>query len=101
MGPALGATGFIGTSASGSVQTGQTPHTLIAYCDRLILKAKYGGTDEVHTLSSNATRTPSEVHSASQPPNDFAEVMTSGQETLYVCSCTLSTTHPGFSWLKS
>src|ERR1700681_1578386 len=60
------------TSASGCVPTGPATHTLIAYCDRLILKAKDGGTDEVHTLSSSATLTPSEVHSASQRPNDFA-----------------------------
>src|SRR2546429_9954776 len=73
------------TSASGSVPTGPTTHTLIAYCDRLILKAKDDGTDEVHTLSSNATLTPSEVHSVCQTPNDLAEVTTSGQEIPYVC----------------
>jgi hypothetical protein len=88
-------------SASGGVPTGPTTHTRIAYCDRLISKAEDGGTDEAHTLASSATVTPSGVHSASQCPNDCAEAPTSGQETLYVCSCTLSTTHPGFSWRKS
>jgi hypothetical protein len=69
------------TSASGCVPTGPTTHTLIAYCDRL-WEATDGGADDVHTLSSNATLTPRGVHSASQRPNDCAEVTTSGEETL-------------------
>jgi hypothetical protein len=47
----LGAAGVHRTSASGCVPTGPTTHTLIAYCDMLILKAKNGRAVEVHTVS--------------------------------------------------
>jgi hypothetical protein len=90
-----------GTSLIGCVPTGPTTHTLIAYWDRLILKAKDGGTEALHTLSPNATLNPSGVHSVSQRPKDCAEVTAPGHEMIYACSCTASTTHPRFSWLKS
>jgi hypothetical protein len=47
----LGAAGVHRTSASGCVPTGPTTHTLIAYCDMLILKAKNGRAVVEHTVS--------------------------------------------------
>jgi hypothetical protein len=70
------------TGASGCVPTGPTTHTLIAYCDKLILNTEEGGADDVHMPCANATLTPSEVHSVSQRPGDCAEVLSSGQEKL-------------------